>query len=225
MAKIFFVGDSITAGAWDPKGGWANRLSGKIMARTYSSANKFKGFYCMPYNLGVSGDTAPDIVRRLENEVTARVYGAPEDDTIQFVLAVGVNDSIYSLDEGRQFYNDDEFLDDFTRIIDIMKIFTNNINVIGLLPVDETRVNPTPWAEGKAYKNDSIAHFNGMIKSVCETQNIDFLNLFADWLAMPDLADHFTDGLHPNEKGHALMEKTIGDFLFTDGFTQLHTKE
>lgn len=224
MAKLFFVGDSITAGSWDPKGGWANRLSGTIMERTHSSCNKCKGFYCRPYNLGVSGDTAPDIVRRFENEVTVRVYGDAENDTTQFVFAVGVNDSIYSLDEGMQCYTDEEFLDDLQRIIDMARTYTKNICFIGLLPVDEPLVNPAPWAEGKAYRNDSIQHFDGLIRNICLQENIAFLPLFEEWLALPDLADYFTDGLHPNEKGHARLEKTIGDFIFTDGFDEFHTK-
>ena len=224
MAKIFFIGDSITAGAWDPKGGWANRLSGRLMERTHSSVNKAQGFYCMPYNLGVSGDTAPDIVRRLESEVTARVFGGAEDDTLQFVFAVGVNDSIYSLEEKKQCYGDEEFQDDLERIIAIAQTFSNNISVLGLLPVDEALVNPTPWAEGKAYKNESIQHFDGLIKGVCEREKVAFLPLFEEWAAMPDLASYFTDGLHPNEKGHEKLADTIGDFLFTDGFDEFHTK-
>lgn len=224
MAKLFFVGDSITAGSWDPLGGWANRLSGQIMERTHTSCNKFSGFYCRPYNLGVSGDTAPDIVRRFENEVAVRVYGDTKDDRCQFVFAVGVNDSIYAVDEAMQCYGDEEFLDDLQRIIDMARHYTKNISFIGLLPVDEKLVNPAPWAPDKAYRNDSIQHFDGLIQKICQQEKIPFLPLFEEWLALPDLADHFTDGLHPNEKGHAKLTKTIGDFLFTDGFTEFHTK-
>lgn len=194
------------------------------MARTHSSVNKIKGFYCMPYNLGVAGDTAPDIVRRLEKEVFTRIYSGEPDETVQFVIAIGVNDSIYSLTEQQQCYSDAEFIKDLQRISDICRKWSDNITYVGLLPVDETLVNPSPWAEDKAYRNDSIRHFNGLIKGVCDSQNIDFIDLFDEWLSLPDLADHFTDGLHPNEKGHARLEKTIGDFLFTDGFTEFHTK-
>lgn len=224
MAKIFFFGDSITAGSWDPKGGWANRLSGQIMERTHTSCNKSGGFYCRPYNMGVSGDTAPDIVRRFENEVTARIYNDEKGDAIQFIFAVGVNDSVYSLDGQMQCYGDEEFLDDIQRIIDMARNLTKNISFIGLLPVDERLVNPAPWEPEKAYKNDSIKHFDGLIRDICEQEKIPFLPLFEEWLALPDLVDHFTDGIHPNEKGHARLEKTIGDFLFTDGFDEFHTK-
>lgn len=224
MARLFFIGDSITAGSWDECGGWANRLAGQLMARTGTSANKHKGFYCMPCNLGVSGDTAPDIFRRLKSEITARIFSAAENDTIQFVFAVGVNDSVYLLDEQKNAYSDKEFQNDLVEIIKLAKSFTDNISFIGLLPVDEDRVNPTPWAPDRAYMNQNIKHFNGMIEAVCQKQNIPFLSLFEKWLAMTDYKDYLSDGLHPNTKGHELMAKEIGEFLFTEKFTDFHTK-
>ena len=58
MAKLFFFGDSITAGAWDERGGWVGRLIGQVMAMNIDGHATQDGFYCFPYNLGVSGDTA-----------------------------------------------------------------------------------------------------------------------------------------------------------------------
>jgi len=31
MGKLFFLGDSITAGAWDTEGGWVERVSKELM--------------------------------------------------------------------------------------------------------------------------------------------------------------------------------------------------
>ena len=224
MAKLFFIGDSITAGAWDAQGGWVMRLMGKIMDKTRTSERKFKGFYCMPYNLGVSGDTAPDVLRRMKNEVTARVYGGAADDTVQFIFAFGVNDSVYSLEENKNYYTDEEFQDDVARIISLAKIYTNNISFIGLLPVDETCVNPVPWAPERAYKNDCIKHFNTMLSSLCEANDVAFLDLFYKWKTMTDYQDYLSDGLHPNSAGHELMAQQIGEFLLTSEFEKFHTK-
>ena len=59
MGDLLFFGDSITAGAWDSRGGWANRLIGRTMAQTMDARFEPGSFYCMAYNLGVSGDTVP----------------------------------------------------------------------------------------------------------------------------------------------------------------------
>ena len=41
---------------------------------------------------------------------------------------------------------------------------------------------------------------------------------------LPDLNNYLSDGLHPNDTGHAKMAKKIGEALFTDSFTDFHTK-
>lgn len=225
MAKLFFIGDSITAGAWDDNGGWAGRLIGQILRKSETSEKKNQGFYCMPYNLGVSGDTAPDVLRRLDKEVTARVYGGAQDDTIQMVFAFGVNDSIYDTVAQKNCYSDEEFKNDFHEIMKAAKKFTTNISFIGLLPVDESRVSPVPWVEGRAYTNKNVQHFNHMIETLCTEHDVAFLSLFDTWNAMPDINDYFSDGLHPNSKGHALMAQQIGEFLLDENFDMFHTKD
>ena len=224
MAKLFFMGDSITAGAWDVRGGWVGRLVGQLLSKTATSVRRTKGFYCMAYNLGVSGDTAPDVLRRLEKEVTTRVYGSAEDDTIQMVFAFGVNDSVYSLAENCNCYTDDESKNDVYEIIKVAQKFTHHISFIGLLPVDEARVNPLPWDTEKSYTNKNIQYFDGMIKNICAEKNIDFLPLFEKWSAMENLDEYLSDGLHPNTKGHELMAQQIGEFLLTPEFEAFHTK-
>jgi len=224
MTKLFFIGDSITAGAWDERGGWVGRLSGELLSRTRTSLRRSQGFYCAPYNLGVFGDTAPDVLRRLERELLARTYGAPESDTVQIVFSFGVNDSVYDLTTQQNFYTDAEFQDDVNRIIEAARKFTNNISFIAALPVDEARLNPVPWIEGRAYKNDSIAHFNALTENTCTREGLDFFSVFDQWAAMPDLNDYLSDGLHPNSKGHALLAEQIGTFLFTPEFEEFHAK-
>lgn len=224
MAKLFFIGDSITAGAWDDRGGWAGRLIGQILSKSKTSEKKHQGFYCMPYNLGISGDTAPDVLRRLEKEVTARVYGGAEDDTIQLVFAFGVNDSICDTVAHKNCYADKEFQNDFHAIMKVAKKFTTNISFLGPLPVDEARVNPVPWVEDRAYTSKNVQHFNTMIESLCAAHDVAFLSLFDKWNALPDINDYFSDGLHPNSKGHALMAQQIGEFLLTPEFEVFHTK-
>ena len=43
MGTLFFIGDSITTGAWDERGGWTNRLIGKIMDHTIQADFKENG--------------------------------------------------------------------------------------------------------------------------------------------------------------------------------------
>ncbi len=224
MAKLFFIGDSITAGAWDNAGGWATQLCGQLLDRTRTSVNKKQGFYCMPYNLGVSGDTVADVIRRFDQEVGARTYGDTPQDTSQIIFAVGVNDSVCLLEQNCNHATDATFEEDLKALIMKGRKVTNNITFNGLLPVDEARTSPCPWNPLLAYRNESIERFNGIIRDVCMREGVSFINHFEEWATMTDLKDHFTDGLHPNAQGHEKLAKKIGETLFNDAFTDFHTK-
>ncbi len=225
MAKLFFIGDSITAGAWDAKGGWVAQLAGQLLAKTGTSEAKHRGFYCMPYNLGVSGDTVADVIRRFEKELATRTYGDSELDTVELVFAVGVNDSVYLLNEDRNHATDEVFEEDLRTLITRAKVLSNRISFVGLLPVAEDQVSPCPWNPLLGYQNESIKRFNNIIKNVCTSEDITFLDLFDDWAAKDNLKDYLSDGLHPNTAGHNKIAEQIGDFIFNDSFDAYHTKE
>ena len=52
MVQILIFGDSIAWGAWDKEGGWVQRLRKLIDEKNLSDPE----FYCLVYNLGVSGN-------------------------------------------------------------------------------------------------------------------------------------------------------------------------
>lgn len=45
MGKLFFVGDSITAGMWDERGGWANRLELSDQVERFLLTEEFFRFH------------------------------------------------------------------------------------------------------------------------------------------------------------------------------------
>ncbi|HVY54533.1 MAG TPA: GDSL-type esterase/lipase family protein, partial [Thermodesulfobacteriota bacterium] len=87
--QIFTFGDSITYGAIDPEGGWANRLRRHLDDRMHDSDGKE---FFMLYNLGVSGDNTNDLLARFESELKARM---DESEEIIVIFAIGINDSQY----------------------------------------------------------------------------------------------------------------------------------
>lgn len=223
MAKLFFVGDSITAGAWDEKGGWANRLIGQIMRETIASGFTEGGFYCLPYNLGVSGNTIADILPRLKNEITARLDSAPLNEAVEIVFSIGVNDSAYMPIEDKPRFSDREFQDNFETLMMLAQGLAQRVSCIGLLPVNDALLDPVPWSPEYAYRCADIKRFETLIASACQKQTLRFLPLFDIWRAMPGYKDFLMDGIHPNGKGHALLVEQIGDFLITDEFRAFHS--
>ena len=223
MSKLFFIGDSITAGAWDAHGGWASRLIGQIMDMTMSANFEDHAFYCLPYNLGVSGNVIPDLQDRVLTEIKRRCDSDSREEAIQIVCAIGVNDSVYMVEEDRPRFSDDEFKNNLKQLIGLLRSVTDNISFIGLMPVNDDLLNPIPWAPEKAYTNQYVQNFEKIIESISDDENIEFLPLFDAWIKMPNWKDHLIDGVHPNTKGHELLAKQVGDFLITDQFKKFHT--
>lgn len=224
MSKLFFIGDSITTGAWDRQGGWANRLIGQIMQKTMKTNFEANSFYCMPYNLGISGDTAEGIISRFSSETALRVDPDNTGEAVEVVVAIGVNDSVYMVEEDRPRFTDDQFCKNLNKLADIVQgIEVHKISFIGLPPVDDDLLNPIPWAPEKAYACEHVKRFEDIISEICTKRDIAFLPLFERWKSMPDWKDYLIDGVHPNSKGHELMAEQIGDFLFTPEFEKFHT--
>ncbi len=219
MANLFFFGDSITAGAWDSQGGWVNRLSGEIMQKVIETQTQSQPFYCMPYNLGISGDTVPDLVRRIDNEIKARIYAAGANEPVEIIFAIGTNDSILTSDTLANHYSDTEFEDNLYGLVAKAKIYTSHISFLGLLPVDETLVKPLLWALDKSYMNESMQRFDGIIETFCTKENLRFLPRFDKWSAIA-YQTYLSDGVHPNSAGHEKIADDVRDFLITDDFIQ-----
>lgn len=218
MAKLFFFGDSITLGAWDTGGGWANRLIRTVMGRVIDD----NGFYCEPHNLGVSGDTVAGLLKRLDNEIAVRRDPYNKSETIQIVFAIGNNDAQYLKDKSRPIFTSEAFEENLRQLIALAQKYTSNISFIGLLPVDEARVNPVPWAPAIAYTNEHIRRIDDIIHNVCAELGLAYLPLYEKWIALPDYSSLLIDGDHPNSDGHALMAQQISDFLLTPNFFAFH---
>ena len=218
MAKLFFFGDSITAGAWDERGGWANRISGQIMQRVMSD----EGFYCEPYNLGISGDTAHGVLQRMESEIAARRDPYDKNETIQIVFAIGTNDSQYLNKANKPLFSDEAFSETLQKLIAKAHTITTHISFVGPLPVDDDLVDPVPWALGVSYTNRQVRRISRLIEQACAKAGLPFLSLLDLWQKQPNYKSLLFDGCHPNSEGHALMAQQIGDWLLTPEFFEFH---
>lgn len=223
MGHIYFVGDSITAGAWDDRGGWVSRVIGTIMQKVIKADADGGSFYCLPYNLGVSGDTVADILPRIKAEISTRRKSDGDPKKVQIVFDIGTNDSVYLIGEDRPKFTDEDFRSNLEKLIKISKEISANISFVGLIPVNDDILNPIPWAPEKAYANKYVKNFENIISAVCKENNIPFLPMFERWIAMSDYKDHLIDGAHPNSKGHALLAKQIEDFVVSDDFVKFHS--
>lgn len=199
--QILVFGDSITWGAWDKEGGWVQRLKGYLDNKTLTEAG-FEGYV---YNLGISGDITADVLKRFEFETKQRVE---KGDKVMFIFSIGSNDSEWVNDKNSLNVKPEKFKNDLEKLIKLSKKFSSRIVFVGLIPVDESKVDLIPWAKDRSYKNEFIKKFDSIIKLVCEKNKIQFIDLFNKFISI-DYKILLEDGVHPNSKGHELIYEII----------------
>lgn len=223
MAKVFFIGDSITVGAWDTSGGWVSRITEDILALTITALEKKEKFYCLPYNLGISGDTVPDVTIRIKHEIQSRLDKGDEDEPIQIILSIGVNDSVLLVKEGHPKFTKEEFQKNLEALIKVSLSITKNVSFIGLLPVDDKILNPIPWAPDLAYNCKSIEVFEHIIQTICQRENIKFLPMFKRCKDIQNFNEWLLDGIHPNSIGHQFIAEQVRKFVMNSEFIDFHS--
>jgi lysophospholipase L1-like esterase len=184
---ICIFGDSIAWGASDcEKGGWADQIKNTLMSEDIDV-----------YNLGISGDTTEDLLKRIDNEIEAR-----NPDII--IIAIGINDSL-SIGESQPI-DLEKFQRNISSLYEKTKSFTDKIVFIGLTNVDESKTKPFFLSEtGETYNNQSIGEYDEIIRSFCEDNNL----IFVEMLGLLINDDDLCDGLHPTSSGHQKMFEEI----------------
>ncbi len=202
MAIIYAFGDSITYGAWDiSQSGWATRL--RQFLDDFQEKNP--DYYCLFYNLGIPGETTNGLVKRFENEVTARER---EGEEAIFIFAFGANDAAYLSNDNKFRVSKEKFRMNLEQVIGKAVIISKKILIVNILPVVEKK-NSTP-RNGKIRLNKYMEEYNLVLQGLADQfkiQLIDVNSVFVktgyEKLLIQD------DGLHPNDEGHKIMFDTI----------------
>jgi acyl-CoA thioesterase I len=210
MHKIFIFGDSIAYGAWDPEGGWVERLRRWLFATTRDDYNL--GTFL--YNLSIVGETTADLRKRFTPELEARQNG----DIIFF--AAGINDA--QLVNGRQIATPADVCANVRALIQRAQACAPLLCWVGLTPVDEARTTPIPWMPDRAYRNATIAVFEAAIKQTAAEEAIHYIDLFQAWTADRAYPQLLLDGIHPNAAGHEQICARIKAFLMEMSLSQLN---
>ena len=203
MPHIIVFGASVTYGAWDVEGGWVARLRKYLDKKVIIDAHKRpKDFYLL-YNLGVSGDTSANILKRLDHETTARINH--QTKTI-FILSFGLNDCI--IENKRYLVKQSMWQQNITTIIRTAKKYSKKVILIGLTKINELETNPLSWDGNKFLKNRDITKYNSLLKSECKKEKILFIEIIDEINAKV-----LRDGLHPNSKGHEKIFEVVKEHL------------
>ena len=180
--RLLFIGDSIVAGSGDDEcRGWVGRVG---------SATRRAGVDHTPYNLGIGGDTAGDVLARWEQEVTRRLNPDIEN---RLVVQVGVNDAR----DGVERPADDSARD--------LAAFVEGARGIGLDPLV---VGPIPTLQDE--ESERVGALSRRFGAECEKLGAAFVEVHA---GLRDngvfLAGLQADGYHPDADGYAEIAQVV----------------
>ncbi|WP_083911001.1 SGNH/GDSL hydrolase family protein [Henriciella marina] len=187
--KIAAIGDSIVYGRHDTiNGGWVGLLRRELESRNKMSA---------VFNLGIGGDNTENLKSRLVAEVSARKVPT-------LIIGVGTNDSRLKVaDDPRS--SELALLDfqsNLNRILGDAQDMCQDVYLLGIPPVDESRTNPLgPYY----YLNDNIQRFRSAAREVLASHHCVEIDA---WDMLYGKAV-YSDGVHLNEEGHRILFETV----------------
>jgi lysophospholipase L1-like esterase len=196
--RILFFGDSMTYGKNDDEQcGWVNRLR--------LSYEQLPGDKHELYNLGISGNMAANVVKRLALETEARRW---YDEQLVIVIAIGMNDTKY---KGEEFASSTElYIGEMEQIVSAARQYTDKILIVGLNPVDEALTNPYKHSvAGSCYDNVRIKEFESALSEWCTEADLPFVPLLEPMNDKQQSQPLLADGLHPNALGHQFIADTV----------------
>lgn len=205
MRDIYVFGDSIAYGQWDAEGGWVQRLRAEIDAAFIAGT----GPKTLIYNMGIPGNTAADVLARMDGEMAPR-FDAARDNLILF--AVGMNDAHFSTSANAPRFTEAEFTDNIAALIAMARKYTPKVGFAGLNPVDQPRVDPLPWNTEKAYRQQRVEAFERLLRSQVLAEGLFFADIWREWIGL-DYKKMLCDGLHPDAEGHRRIAAAVAPFL------------
>jgi lysophospholipase L1-like esterase len=180
--RAVFLGDSYVAGAGDDSGlGWVGRVT---------AAARREGADLTAYNLGVRGQTGPQMAWRAVRELKPRLAAG---DAHALVLAFGAND--------------------ISRGVPLKASVAAAGRILGAaarLGAAPFLLSPPVFADD-APKDRAAAAMGLELSDLCARRNVAYLDLrqaVPDWRPWWDQA-RAGDGAHPNGTGYALISTAL----------------
>ena len=189
MYSVLVFGDSLSFGRGEiPNNGWVHRFKEK-----FETEQVHRGVY----NLSIPGETSYSLNKRLDQEIKPRIWRRKENDRYVIILQVGGNDAKEIISKGNSATKIDLFINYMKKNIEIARKYCDEIIIIGLLHVDETKTQP--FDTNVYFSNNIFEKYNSALKELCENNNVKFVNSFEEVKLQ---TDEYYDGVHPNSKGH-----------------------
>jgi lysophospholipase L1-like esterase len=202
MTNCLFFGDSITYGEYDGiLGGWVDDLKRFYHLKYYNENAKEVNIF----NLGIGGETTEGLLKRLKTETGARI--SPDENLIFFFY--GAND--LAIKENKEVVSLERFEENMLEAIEYAKRITAKVFLISILPVSQA-VDGITVSSGKLRSTQRIALYNEKLRNIAAENGITFIDIYPVFNVQKETLLS-RDGVHPNEKGYALISGNVKPVL------------
>jgi len=202
LDKILVFGDSISYGKWDEEGGWVARVR-KYIDGKYNLKDRKN---LQVYNLGIPGEVAIRMVKRVESELSSRLVD-PEDE-ILVIFAIGINDSCpNNWMTGKQTPKE-EFKEALRKMVKSALEKKCKVAFFGLTPVNPKKIT----GRGLLLTNEAVKIYDAYISDVAKEVIASKLDLFEE-LEKKGYPELLVDIVHPNSEGHEMISQKVISFL------------
>ena len=156
-------------------------------------------------NFSVPGQTTKGLLKKLR-KIEHRYKKIYPTRKFAIIIAIGTNDSSINKSHPDKNINQIIFEKNIKEIIKISKELSDNILVIGLLPVYEKKTSP--FMKKNHYLNKRIKRYNEILRNCSKKENVKFIELY-NFFIKKDIKTLLKDGLHPNKSGHQIIFEHI----------------
>ncbi|PTL32446.1 lipase [Prevotella sp. oral taxon 376] len=149
---------------------------------------------------GISGQTTYHFLLRIREDV---INLRPK----VMVFNYGTND----IAENSGKYDEDLTFGNIQTLIELAKLHKIKVILASCLPA-----KGFGWRKNITDAMDKIRHLNARVKAFAEANKIPYVDYFSSMLSKDGEElnpDYCTDGVHPNEKGYAVMERLIAPII------------
>jgi len=190
MIRLIAIGDSLVFGKGvEKKHSWVS-----ILQIEFDLIDKYN---YQVFNLGIPGDDSGKLSKRIIDEVGNRLNDT--DDNVHIFILIGVNDCKGIGNKDNFCTSKETFNSNLNQIIDSLKKYTDNINFISILPVDEIK---TRTIQGLFFRNDNIELYNSYIQAMCLKKGVNYIDIFSTWMKQNYQNYYAEDGIHLNVDGN-----------------------
>jgi lysophospholipase L1-like esterase len=204
MIKVFGFGDSIRYGSSDTEhSGWFDRL--KSWSNSFNNSDvRFKFF-----NLGIGGEETCHFLKRFKNDTDSRI--TLSDENI-FIFAFGANDVAILSGEKISRNPIELYSSNLITAIQQAKAYSPNIILLNITPITEALVNNGINSDKTRFNKD-IQRYNEKLKEICQSEDIDLIDIHSVLTKYAPTEILSEDGLHPSSEGHSVMYQVVLSFL------------